>query len=407
MTETGCNNELTPVVMVHGFLASGDTYEKQAMRFTTNGYCRERIFAFDWNSLSNDDKTPLLDQFIDDVLRETGAEQVDLLGHSAGGGLGYSYLSDSLRSQKVRRYVHLASGANSGPAGPAGEIPTLNIWSDGDEVVSSSDIPGAENLMLIGADHYEAATSEETFSAIYAFLNDGESPTTTEILPEMEIALSGKILTFAENNPTNGANLQIFEVNPATGERLSTAADAEFTADAAGNWGPFAAEAETTYEFFVSSSDTAERPVHYYREAFIRSNHLIYLRTVPPPTTFAGTLLNILPKEDEESVLAVFSASQAVIHQRDQLTVNNRQLATEALASADQTTIAFFIFDTGDNMTSEDAHPLFLAFSFLNAVDIFIPSTPASAIELTFNGRNLVVRNWPSETGGVVVPVFD
>src|SRR5688572_8587219 len=51
-----CKDSLLPVVMMHGFLASGDTYAKHVMRFTSNGYCGNRLFAYDWNTLagSND-----------------------------------------------------------------------------------------------------------------------------------------------------------------------------------------------------------------------------------------------------------------------------------------------------------------------------------------------------------------
>ena len=35
-----------PVVMVHGFLASGDTWAKFAQYFTSNGYCNRQMYAF-------------------------------------------------------------------------------------------------------------------------------------------------------------------------------------------------------------------------------------------------------------------------------------------------------------------------------------------------------------------------
>src|SRR5262245_35591583 len=106
-----CKDSLPPVVMMHGFLASGDTYAKHVMRFTSNGYCGDRLFAYDWNTLAGTNDVNRLDAFIDDVLQQTGATQVDLMGHSAGGGLGYEYLNDAAHAAKVAHYVHLASGA--------------------------------------------------------------------------------------------------------------------------------------------------------------------------------------------------------------------------------------------------------------------------------------------------------
>jgi hypothetical protein len=57
-----CDSTLTPVIFIHGFLASGDTYALQAQRFRANDYCARRIFAFDWNTLTGlQSAVPLLD----------------------------------------------------------------------------------------------------------------------------------------------------------------------------------------------------------------------------------------------------------------------------------------------------------------------------------------------------------
>ena len=97
-----CDEDRRPIVMVHGFLAAGDTYANHAMRFTSNGYCVSHLFVFDWNTLNRrTDHTANLDAFIDWVLAATGAEQVDLAGHSAGGALSYEYLEEEPRAAKV------------------------------------------------------------------------------------------------------------------------------------------------------------------------------------------------------------------------------------------------------------------------------------------------------------------
>ena len=46
-----CSDGRRPVVMAHGFLASGDTWATQAQRFASNGYCPDSVFAFDYNTL--------------------------------------------------------------------------------------------------------------------------------------------------------------------------------------------------------------------------------------------------------------------------------------------------------------------------------------------------------------------
>ena len=406
--QTNCDDTKRPVVFCHGFLGSGDTYANQVMRFTANGYCIDRMFAFDWNSLSVlADNPALLDVFINEILAETGAIQVDLAGHSAGGGLGYNYLSDPARAAKVAHYVHIGSSVNDAPAGPAGEIPTLNIWSVDDEVVAGGAIPGATNVMQTGADHYEVATNAETFEAMYQFFNDDSSPITTGIIPEAEVKVSGRALTFGENSPENGATIQIYETNPETGYRINEDPDYLLITDENGYWGPFDAVPFATYEFLVLGTAPDARPLHYYREGFFRSNSLVYLRTIPPPTSLAGLLLAGLPQDDMQTLMVMFSANQAVISGRDELYAAGIELSTEMWASSDQTTIAFFLYDDGDYVTSEGGLGLFGTFPFLNGVDIFFPTDPPGSINLQLNGHELNIPNWRSGTDGPVVVVFD
>jgi triacylglycerol esterase/lipase EstA (alpha/beta hydrolase family) len=92
-----CDSTLRPVVFVHGFLASGDTWSNAVHYFRQAGYCENRLFAFDWNSIggSNKKTEQQLMQFIDQILFTTGAKQIDLVGHSAGGSLARNYLKDS------------------------------------------------------------------------------------------------------------------------------------------------------------------------------------------------------------------------------------------------------------------------------------------------------------------------
>src|SRR5690606_9339373 len=67
-----------PIVMVHGLLASGDTYEKQMLRFASNGYDLDMLYAFNWNSLGGGTAvTGQLDKFIDEVITKTGFDQVE------------------------------------------------------------------------------------------------------------------------------------------------------------------------------------------------------------------------------------------------------------------------------------------------------------------------------------------
>lgn len=398
-----------PIIMVHGFLASGDTYAGQAMRLSSNGYENNKIYVFDWNSLNQGSNTnDLLDQLIDSVLTATGASQVDLVGHSAGGGVGFSYIGDSTRAAKVAHYIHLGSNPQSSvPVYGGDTVKVLNIWSAADSVVAGGNIPGATNVTLQGADHYQVATSEQTFTELFKFCNDGKAPNTTIITPQTTIQIGGKCVTLGENAPMAGATVKIYAVDNATGFRTGTLPEATLTVDSKGKWGPVSVSANLTYEFEVVSANSADRVVHYYREGFKRSNYLVYLRTLPPANSIAGFLLNGLPTDDNQSVVAFFASSQAVITGRDNFSVNNTNLAISPFADASKTAIAYFMYDDGDNTSEVTPVGLFGQFPFLNGVDMFFATTPAQTISLQFNGRMLNVPNLKSGTDGVIVAVFD
>ncbi len=401
-----CRTSNLPVVMMHGFLASGDTWANHAMRFSANGYDDDMLYAFDWNSINQGNSVDLLDDYIDEILAETGASQVDLIGHSAGGDLGYTYLNDSTRAAKVAHYVHVASSVQPGPAGANGEIPTLNLWSEDDEIAAGGDITGATNVKLVGADHYQVATNAESFAAIFSFLNAGKTACTTSIVAEEPVQLSGRVVTLGENTPLAGASVEIYEVSASTGFRVSTSTETTLTTDSKGYWGPFTAKSNTNYEFRVVSADPNDRIVHYYREGAIRSNKFVYLRTFPPAGSTIALLLNGVPENATQSAVVVFSSSQAVINGRDSLSAGGVDLSSAQYASPAKTAIAYFLYDDGDSQTSGDPVGFFGSFSFLNGVDVFFPASPETTIPIYFNGRTLNVKNWASEEG-VIVPVFD
>jgi hypothetical protein len=403
-----CDTCLYPVVMVHGFLASGDTWTKFHQLFTSNGYKWRNLYAFDWNSLNQfGGNTPqLLDQFIDKVLAETGATQVRLMGHSAGGGVCYTYLSDPVRAAKVDGYVHIGSSVQTGPAGPNGSEPTLNLWSTGDEVVDGGDIPGAENVMIPGKDHYQIATSPESFAAVWQFFHNN-APGTLDITPQGPlVCIGGKVLYFGENTPLVNAKVELYEVNPANGMRVGSSPDFTFFTDADGKYGPENIKANTTYEFVATPPNSSQRVIHYFREGITHLNSLVYLRTIPPPPSLAGILLAGLPKNDQQTVMNVFSASQAVIHMRDTLLVAGSELSTAQYAPSSKTAITYFLYDDGDSQTELTPVGTFGNFPFMNGVDMFFPTTVQGSIPVMLNNRTLQVRNIPSSQG-VVVGVFD
>lgn len=402
-----CDDSRPPLVMVHGLLASGDTWGPHAQRFASNGHCADRYHAFDWNTLDRQaDHAGALDAFIDAARARHGAEQVDLMGHSAGGGLGYQYLADPARAAKVRRYVHVGSGVTDGPAGPAeAPVPTLNLWSAGDLVVQGGDIPGAENVRLERPDHYAVATSAASFEAIYQFLYAAE-PSATEVVVADPLVVGGRVVVLGENTPEEGATVEVWPVGAADGVRQGDAPVATFTVGADGAWGPFTAEPGQRYELLVRSVREGVRPVRYYREPFLRAHPFVYLRTLPVPPGLAGNLLRQIPFDDAHVVLVVFSASRAVIVGESSLTVDGEEMATEALAAPADTTIALFVYDVGGDGEPGGTVGVFDAFPFLAGIDRPLASTGAS-LEVRFDGRTLHTPRWPSGAEGAVIVTFD
>lgn len=403
-----CDASLRPIVFMHGFLAAGDTWAEQTQRFEANGYCADHLVAFDWNSIVPDGAEAQLDARIDALLAATGATQVDLVGHSAGGGLGYRYLAEPAHAAKVAHYAHLASAQQPGPAGPAdAPVPTLAVRSSGDTIVTNaSDITGATNLVLAGADHYEVATSLDTFVALWRHFVGGD-PTTTDVALDTTPELAGKALALGENAPAAGWTVEVWAVAGATGERLGADAKATFTVAEDGSWGPFAATAGTRYELFLAPPAGSDgRPIHYYIEPVDRTDDLVYLRSLPAADSLVGALLAGLPFDDGHVDLIVYSAARAVITGRDTLTVGERTLSTDELASAERTTIAFFLFDENVDHASGGPAGLFSAVInvFLTAVDEYL-AADGSSLTITLNERALTIPRWPSATAGATVVI--
>ncbi|MFN0015111.1 MAG: alpha/beta fold hydrolase [Saprospiraceae bacterium] len=393
-----------PIVFVHGFLASGDTWSNFVQQFREAGYCPERLFVFDWNTLDGtiDHKTNL-DVAIDSLLARTGADRVDLVGHSAGGGMSYLYLIDSAHAAKVARFVQIGSLNQNQPAGPTGGIPTMNLWAENDKIMRGKDMPGTTNILLPGLDHYQVATCRASFEAVYRFLNDtpppAEQPKST-----VPVRVGGRAVFFGENKAASGSAVEMYYLNPQNGARVGAAILAK--ADKQGFWAIPGVRPGVPVELVVQPADSA-RPVHYFREGFTRSNDLVYLRAMPSRISTLGMILAALPNSPKQSVVNIFAASQAVIFGRDTLSVDGIPLSTEALAASEKSTISFFLFD-GNNNKKSDLQPLglFGRFPFLTGLDMFFNPSKRKPIQVVFNGRRQVIRKIPSSEG-IQIVVFD
>jgi pimeloyl-ACP methyl ester carboxylesterase len=413
-----CNALRPPVVMAHGFLAAGDTWAPLAQRLASNGDCPSRLFAFDWNPFDRDAAVSALDAFITDVLAESGASQVQLVGHSAGGVLGYTFLADPARAARVSHYVHVGSapepldGVPPGPAGPPeAPVPTLNLWSTGDTVLPGADMAGCTNVRLDGQDHYEVATSEASFSAIHAHLRGGPPQTVARgaspyTLPGPRY-VRGKALRLGDNAPAAGWQLTVHAVDPDSGAALGEAVATATVADD-GGFGPFQLASDTPHVFHLTGPGPDDRAVRYYREPFAADDAFVYLRVLPAADSFLGLLFGSVPFSANSPLLIAFSSSRAVIAGRDSLVVDGEELAVPAFAAADKTSIAWFLYDDEDDGQPGASVGSFSALpSFLAAIDRVYPVASPGPLTLALNGRTVNVPRWPAATEGATVVIFD
>jgi hypothetical protein len=286
-------------------------------------------------------------------------------------------------------------------------MPTLNVWSDGDYIITDKGaVPGDTNLKLTTEDHYATATGATTFAAVYQHFN-GAAPTTTDVKPEGTITVAGRALTLGENAFDSNASIEVYEVDASTGARVGKAI-AKLTAAEDGHWGPIDAKVGVPYEFVVRATGEGVQPVHYYREPFTHSDHLVYLRSLPDPNGLAGSLLSSIRYDDADAVVIAFLANRGLVFGQDSLTIAGTQTATATLADAKRSTIAMFAFDNNANSHTDATDVATLtSFPFLGGMDIFMPSSPEGSIPVVLNGHTLQLRNWRSVTDGPSVAVFD
>jgi len=394
-----CKSGFRPVVLVHGFLGSGDNYAPLVRQLKTAGYCPEQFFAYDWNSLARQDQTPALDAFIDSVLKLTGAKQVDLIGHSAGGGVGYAYLNDSVRQQKVAHYVHIGSGAQKQPAGKNGSIPTLNLYSTGDMIVKGGEIPGADNVRFSNYDHFEIVTADSTAKAVFSFFTNNK-PYKPVKAPKGKdnFEARGKMVSLGENTVQSGALITIQKVNK---NGVPEGAIQELKTDAAGAFTFSSIQPNTPY--LITCVPAGSRKVVYFFPEIPQGEQFLYLRTLPG-SGLVSFLLSGLPAQANQAALVIFSSQKAIIHGRDRLMVNSMELATEEMAKPEKTAIAWFLYDADKNQKS-DLTPVaaFNTTPFLRGVDMFLPIENNKPIQLTFQDKTINIPSIPSSEAVMIV----
>ena len=394
-----CDVEQRPVIFIHGFLASGDTWSNAVKFFQQAGYCKNRLYAFDWNSVGGNGKQneQLLSQFIQQIKKETGAVQVDLIGHSAGGGLARSYLKDSNQARNVSHYVHIGSRKWVENFSWFPNERCLNIFSTEDRVAGTSAgvIEGASNLRLTEEDHYQVATSVKSLTGILNFLAPTKKAANSLLATKKKVEIAGKAVILGDNMPMKNATVTIYPINQKNGRRTRKPAINLITAEN-GGWGPVVVEAGIPYEIELLPSDSKKKKISYFFSSFEQDNPLVYLRGFPEGNRMSS-LLGKIPEEENQSALVIYAASAAMVGGRDSVTVNQFPVCSKELTPASKTVITSFIFDDGDGISSGKTLKQFAAAPFIGGLDRLLPAGARMKHQIYYNGKLLTVPAYPSK----------
>jgi len=275
---------------------------------------------------SADDHARLLADEVSQLLARTGAKQVVLVGNSRGGNAIRHYVQNLGGAAKVSHVV-LGGVPNHGvwadpgfrpgnefngagalltalnaPKGASGDEVTpgprwLTLRSDHNDKYAQPDgvwigrrgtptnvdfdgpaLKGATNWVLPARDHREVSFHPEAFAKTFEFIT-GAPPRSVDIKPEERPTLDGIVSGIgpgaANNLPLRGATVEVYAVNPASGERQGAAVHRR-TVQADGRWGPFSADSTKHYEFVLSAPGYAT--MHLYRSPFPRTSEYVHLR---------------------------------------------------------------------------------------------------------------------------------
>ena len=424
VNDADCDRSKRPIVFVHGTVANGESFSYPALLLASNGYCADRIRAVEYNSLvplacpKDKPDCPFMldgmetykrakaaiDEAIQQLRDETGADKVDLLGHSQGAGHGAVYTREN--PDKVAHYIHLAGGQlESDP----GDVPTLCLSSTGD---TPRQCKTTKNFVFQDdtLDHAAVASSSEAFVEIYKFLNDDKAPDYTTVQCGSPITLEGRAPTFGDNTFLPGSKVEVYVV----GENVFSrgAPVRVFNIGDDGKFGPWEAKPDVAYEFkLIAPTGDKRKPRHAYLKPFVRSDRLLRFNfeSMDPVASATGKKVNY---NDHHSVIVARRRQKAFLFGRDSLTIDGFEALSEENAKARNVVCALYLYDAatgdmpgpGDGMSSGKS---IISGTFLNSADVFIPTDEVRFVEVKFGDTVLHVQDWGSATQGMSIVLVD
>lgn len=394
IADEDCDTSLRPIVFIHGTFGSATEISNTAQLFGSNGYCQDRFVAVEYNSLGGSPATQLA-ELIDQVLADTGFDQVDLAGHSQGTGHACAYLSDPDNAAKVAHYLNISGGCNGNG------VPTLSLSSQNDlrggPVHSSGD--NVEQVTLEMEDHVALSGSKESFIAMWKYLM-GEDPEYTSVqCGESPITLDGKSVTFGDNVPRPGSMIEVFEIDELDSPRergepvmtIVTDEDGHFNAQL---------ERNVRYEFRALNADGSLAGYLYYGP-FKRSNYLMrFLGEADSALIRASSSDNIVRGPDHAALVVRYVAGALRKDWNNSLKIDGEEILTEENAGKSANVVGFFMYDANENGVT-DLGTDFGPMSFLVGTDVFMDATEPRFMELEWTNEEgstsvLKIPNWPS-----------
>lgn len=152
-----------PIIFVHGFGGTQYNFHSIQDYLYTQGWDRNQFYSINLKSKSGENRIngPQLSQYVKEVQHKTGAEKVDLVGHSLGGNNIMYYIKNLDGGNNVGNVVTLggANGLTTNFAIPGNDpqhkILYTSIYSRTDGVVPNhlSHLAGGKNIVLTKIDH--------------------------------------------------------------------------------------------------------------------------------------------------------------------------------------------------------------------------------------------------------------
>ncbi len=401
------------------------------MRFTSNDYPQALLFAFEYDTDQEDNPLADLDAFLDRVLAETGAREVYAIGHSRGTSVWTSYLEDPAFNgpAKVAKYVNIDGRS---PAELPGGVPTIGIWGEWNTANSGYNRRAdnsnaqigpepADNHYFADKSHTETATSAEAFALMYQFLLGRAAKTTDLLIADADqVAVAGRAVYFPQNRGFAGATLQLWQIDPATGQRGTDTPAATVQIGSSGDFGPLQLNKNAYYEFALLRGPTEAEPLatvhHFYPEPFIRDDYFFRLNSSEP----GGGIEGFIPAEESATGMVIqrqreFWGDQGA--RGDEIFIDGLSVLTPEISPRTGVNLALFLFDPDRDQTTDldkgEIFP-FNLLTFLTGADVFIPAQYEGAgtiqVGLVTRGGGetiLNIPNWPSSTNRISVMFRD